>query len=289
MELLGGALKNKTNSNPVERIITKQSECAFTKEQGPVCSPRHLVNKMADFLKTDQDSVPSKPEHIVKVMKERMNCNSESCILKSKEFMDFAKISNITNILDEFFKPKGPALGFGLLSNFNIDDVLSQLSEKFPHFLHIPFQMRDFEKVGSELTTVDLAKEFRNGITSFGVVLNTDWSHGKGIHWYCLYGEKRGNTIELEYFNSSGREPLPETQAWLQKTKHYLSRELKIPVNVRYTTGIQFQNDDHSCGVYCLMYLWLRLEGIKPTWFTADTFNDKFMHEARKILFRHEK
>ena len=148
--------------------------------------------------------------------------------------------------------------------------------------------MRDFEKIGSELSRIDLAREFKNGKTSFGVVLNTDWAEGNGIHWYCIFGEKRKNKIQIEYFNSSGKEPLTETQAWLQKTKHYLMRELKIPVEIVYSTGIQFQNDEHSCGVYCLMYLWLRLEGVSNNWFKAENFNDTFMHRARKALFRHE-
>lgn len=282
----GGGVKN--SEKLVGQIFGKPSECAFTKDQGPVCSPKNVVNKMAEFLKVNDTEVPSDSIKIINTMKERMNCNSESCVLKSKEFVEFAKLTRVNNILEEFFKPEGPATHFGLLSNFNIDGVLDQLSEKFPHFLHIPFQMRDFEKVGSELARVDLAKEFKNGKQSFGVVLNTDWSDGRGIHWYCIYGEKKNGKIQLEYFNSSGKEPLPETQAWLQKTKHYLSKELKIPIEVKYTTGIQFQNDEHSCGVYCLMYLWLRLEGVSNNWFKADNFNDEFMHRARRVLFRHE-
>ncbi len=282
----GGGVKNPEKL--VEQIFGQPSECAFTKDQGPVCSPKNVVNKMAEFLKVSDNEVPANPIKIINTMKERMNCNSESCVLKSKEFVEFARLTRVNNILEEFFKPEGPATHFGLLSNFNIDNVLDQLSEKFPHFLHIPFQMRDFEKVGSELARVDMAKEFKNGKQSFGVVLNTDWSDGRGIHWYCIYGEKKNGKIQLEYFNSSGKEPLPETQAWLQKTKHYLSKELGIPVNVKYTTGIQFQNDEHSCGVYCLMYLWLRLEGVSNNWFKADNFNDEFMHRARKVLFRHE-
>ncbi len=268
----------------VEQIFGKPSECSFNKEQGAVCSPKNVVTKMAEFVRLPA----SDPVKVLNGIKEKMNCNSESCVLKNPEFIKFAKLARVDNLLNEFFKPEGPATHFGLLSNFNIDDVLDQLNDRFPHFLHIPFQMRDFEKVGSELARVDLAKEFRNGKQCFGVVLNTDWADGRGIHWYCIFGEKKNGKIVLEYFNSSGKEPLPETQAWLQKTKHYLAKELKIPVDVKYTTGIQFQNDEHSCGVYCLMYIWLRLEGVSGNWFKADNFNDEFMHRARKVLFRHE-
>jgi hypothetical protein len=272
----------------IHKIFVNPSECAFTKEQNAVCSPKNIIKKMAEMVKETVGKEIKDPVKIVDTLKERMNCNSESCIIKSPEFIKFAKLTHVDGILNEFFKPEGPATHFGLLSNYNIDNVLEQLQEKFPGFLHIPFQMRDFEKVGSELARVDLAQKFKTGTTSFGVVLNTDWSTGRGIHWYCLFGEKKNNKIQIEYFNSSGKEPLPETQAWLQKTKHYLTRELKIPVDIKYSTGIQFQNDEHSCGVYCLMYIWLRLEGTSPNWFKYDTFNDPVMHKARRVLFRHE-
>jgi hypothetical protein len=181
-------------------------------------------------------------------------------------------------------------MDFGLLSNFNIDDVLDQLEKKFASrkFLHIPFQMRDFEKIGTQLATVDLADQFKKGKKTFGVVLNTDFSSGNGIHWFCLFGEHYGNKVVLEYFNSSGKPPLPEVQAWLQKTKHYLTKTLKVPVDIHYSTGIYYQHDDHSCGVYCLCYIWCRLEGIPPAWFKSENFNDTLMHKARKNLFRWE-
>lgn len=284
--LTGGG--HKAPEKIVEQIFGKQSECAFTKDQAAVCSPKTVVKKMADFVKEKTGQEIKDPVKVVHTLKERMNCNSESCVIKSPEFVEFARLTHVDQILDEFFKPSGPATHFGLLSNFNIDLVLDQLSEKHKNFLHIPFQMRDFERVGTELARIDLADQFRKGIQTFAVVLNTDWSSGRGIHWYCIFGEKKNNKIQLEYFNSSGKEPLPETQAWLQKTKHYLTKELKIPVEIKYSTGIQFQNDEHSCGVYCLMYIWLRLEGVSPSWFKADNFNDPVMHKARRVLFRHE-
>lgn len=285
----GRTLPEKTIEKLVTAAVDKPSECHFTKEQGAVCSPKNIVNKMAEFLKTKGiTSIPKDPVKIVGNLKDMMNCNSESCIIKQPEFIKFAKIANINELLDNFFKPEGPATHFGLLSNFNIDDVLDQLQEKFQGFLHIPFQMRDFEKVGSELATIDLAEKFRSGIKSFGVVFNTDWSTGRGIHWYCIFGEKHPDKIVIDYFNSSGNAPQPEIQAWLQKTKHYLSKELKIPVEIKYSIGIKFQNDEHSCGVYCLMYIWLRLEGVPGNWFRKDNFGDALMHKARKALFRHE-
>ena len=217
----------------------------------------------------------------------QLNCNSESCVLENSDFRRFVSDYNIEEILDNFFKPKGPSTKYGLLSNFNIDDVLDQFEKKYTNrnFLHIPFQMRDFEKIGTKLATIDLADEFNNGKKTFGVVLNTDWSSGRGIHWFCIFGEDLGDKIIIDYFNSSGKAPLPEIQAWLQKNKHHLTKELGKPTEIHYNTGIQFQNDEHSCGVYCLCYIWLRLEEIQPDKINTRNFTDKIMCDARKALF----
>jgi hypothetical protein len=289
----------------LSKILAEPSECAFHLEQGPVCSPRHVVQKIVKFVKARKgsqhsagrpgqpgkapatpDKEPSELEALAEA-KEILNCNTESCVLKRPEFVKFAELPNVDALLNDFFKPAGPATHFGLLSNFNIDEVLAQLAKKHADFLHITYQMRDFEKQGTELARVNLAEHFAKPSAKFGVVLNTDWTSGRGIHWYCLFGEKANGAATLEYFNSSGRDPLVETQTWLHKTKHGLARDLKIPVDVRYTTGITFQNDEHSCGVYCLMYIWLRLEGIEHQQFKAHNFHDKLMHQARRATFRH--
>jgi hypothetical protein len=280
-------------SKKLDKLMAEPSECAFHLEQGPICSPRHVVNHMVNFVKAkkrnnDKASGDLEAAAALEEAKKLLNCNTESCVLKRPEFIEFAKLANVEDLLDEFFKPKGPATHFGLLSNFNIDEVLAQLETRHADFLHIPYQMRDFEKHGTELSKVNLAEHFTNGKNKFGVVLNTDWTKGRGIHWYCLFGEKQNNNVTLEYFNSSGRDPLVETQAWLHKTKHTLHRDLKIPVDVKYSTGVTFQNDEHSCGVYCLMYIWLRLEGIDHHQFKSHNFHDAVMHKARRLVFRHE-
>jgi hypothetical protein len=291
--LVGGSIEDSKVLSVVSNVFGEPTECAFTNtERAPVCSPNNIVHKMKEFIQANGKQAPNEPVKIVSTMKDMLNCKSESCLLRRKDFVEFAKGVNLEQVLEQFFKPEGPALNFGLLSNFNIDDVLDQFAQRFADrgFLHIPFQMRDFEKVGSQLATVDLAYEFgQNGKRCFGVVLNTDWSTGRGVHWFCLFGENHPDKVVLEYFNSSGKEPLPEVQAWLQKTKHYLHKTMNKPVEIYYSTGIRFQDDDHSCGVYCLCYIWLRLEKVPPQWFRADNFNDKHMHHARKNLFRHER
>ena len=424
----------------VDKVFNDVTECNFETDK-TICSTTDLLEQMKQYAKLKGTNINTNDGAvIVDKVKNLFNCESESCIFKQKDFMNFAKLDNY--ILEKLFKPSGPANNYALLSNFNIDGVLDDLTKRFPErkFYHIPFQMRDFEKVGSELAEVDLFDLFESGTKTFGVVLNTDWSSGGGIHWFCIFGEHYGDKIVIEYFNSSGKQPLPEVQAWLHKTKHYLdmkynkkingggkknmkkekssnsssnevstsnsnsvnktktssnsdtiysnnvmvetdlsddgilvfnkiyggysklkksnsvddhkfrksSGSIEIEIreineddilgssNIRNrinnfspgqlkkggndfvaaatplisaqtttlvspsaltvpTTQIykcmseSYQNDNHSCGVYCLAYIWLRLEGIPYNWFTRYNFNDEMMHKLRKNLFRHEK
>ncbi len=293
------------------------NECAIHHEKGQpnVCSPAHVVEVVAKFVNAKQGEAKQSnieqsksvsqnkrfkdavnkvitSQKVIKSAKELLNCNSESCVLNNSEFRDFAKQAGFKESLDaviaEFFKPDGPAADFGLLNNINIDNVLKQLEKKFPTFYHIPYQMRDFDKYNTELATIDLAKVFQSGKRSFGVVLNTDYTVGPGIHWFCLFGEyyPEEKRVTIEYFNSSGESPLPEVQAWIHKTENWLKHQMGVEVDIKYSTGIRLQNDDHSCGVYCLMYIWLRLEGKDFKWFTASNIQDKLMHNARGVLFR---
>lgn len=265
------------------------SECASG--SGDVCSPKNVLQIMRQYIASKNDDASNMDDStVVSTVKGMLGCETESCVLGKSGFTNFSK-SDLSGILRKFFKPKGPNEEFGLLSNFNIDEVLDQFVTRFPSrkFLHIPFQMRDFAKVQSELATIDLVAALvgpDSKYNSFGVVLNTDFSSNGGIHWFCIFGEVYADHISIEYFNSSGNQPLPEVQEWLNETKHKLAKASSKDVKVSYTTGIRFQSDRHSCGVYCLCYIWLRLEKVAPDWFSAATFNDKHMHAARKTLFR---
>jgi hypothetical protein len=309
----------------IEAIKEKKDfECSVHNPKGNtnVCSPPEIIHIMAKFAeqkntKTGSQSDKSQSDKsqsnstskerfktavkkiitstkVINDLKKLLNCESESCIIKNTEFRDFAKRAGFSqsfdDILHEFFKPEGPAKNFGLLNNINIDNFLNQLEKKFPTFLHIPYQMRDFEKQRTALATVDLATAFEKGKRTFGVVLNTDYTVGPGIHWFCLFGEynEQNKKITIEYFNSSGESPLEEVQAWIQTTKYKLMDKMNLPeknIEIKYSTGIRLQNDNHSCGVYCLMYIWLRLEGQPFEYFNRSNINDALMHNSRAAVF----
>jgi hypothetical protein len=266
------------------------SECAFHVGDMKVCSSSQMIQSMRDFLRTAfPEKVIKDDEHVIDTMKELVKCESEACVLtKHSPFIEFIGKANTAHEVLTRLKPPGPSDNDDLLSNFNIDDVLEQFAKKYPGFVHIPFQMRDFQEQGTKLATIDLAEEYKKGMKSFGCILNTDWSSGGGYHWYAIFGDFSGNPITIEYYNTSGNYPLPETEKWLTKTKYTLGSALGKPVSIIHVLSKGIQKNDVDCGVYALHYIWSRLEKHPYTAFSdpATAPNDSLMKKARQHLFR---
>ena len=287
------------------------SECSWEKirKHGEisVCSSPDVIKKMADFLKTLGEDVVEvvQPDdinvqvQIVDKMKEKTGCESESCAVQNEKFKQFASPYIVSKNLDENFKSPGPSHSTEWLSNFNIDDVLGEIREAYADqkFWNIPFQMRDFKKMAnhsrsknSNLETFDLAEKYKEGWRCFGVVINTDYSTGNGIHWFCLFICFRHNNITIEYFNSSGNAPLAEISAWMKKTKMVLEKEFPGRKVIEVIASQEeHQTDDHSCGVYSLYYIISRVANIPYLYFQKNIVKDETMHKFRKFIFRSDR
>ena len=272
----------------------KISECAFY-NKNIVCSSDNIVNKMKDFLNNSGISISNNnKENIVEKIKDITNCDNESCVLKNLKFSNFVGNEKIEKELEENFKPDGPALTFDLLNNINIDDVLEQFTKAYKkeNFLHIPFQMRDFAKYEDEyrrdrnLNTIDLSQKFNDGMKCFGVVINTDYSTGRGIHWFSIFGDFRKKPYTIEYFNSSGNLPIIEISIWMKNIKTKLSRELDVEINDIIVSRIAHQTGDNACGVYSLYYILSRLEKIPYEYFASNRIPDELMDTFRQVFFR---
>ncbi len=264
-----------------------ENECGFhiVKTEG-FCSPYKVVEKLKSIAGSTE--LAANNGNLLQVLKNKYNCNSETCVLSSSEVQNHIDQNSIKIILKENFKPLGPKMSRDWLSNFDIDDVLEQMKKKYKekYFLHIPFQMRDFEKTGSELSKLDWNAEYSKGFRTFGTVMNTDYSTGRGIHWFAIFGDFLDDSeiFTIEYFNSSGELPLPEVVSWMKKFKFSLNFEK--PVKDVVVTRIVNQQSSSECGLYSIYYIVSRLHGVPMKWFEKNRVRDKVMYEFRKYLFR---
>lgn len=240
------------------------------------CLPKTVVNQLKPIFSIN-DNVPV--DKTLKKIKKETNCNSESCI-----FTDDNVKSKVDSdaILEAYYKPEGPRDTNDWFSNINIDTVLSNWSKEFPFFYHVPFQMIDFYKTNSTLAQLyipDIASQYQ----SLGVVINTDYSSGPGIHWFCVYMDFTNKT--LEYFNSSGNMPMVEIQAYLHKVRNdfkVIGEEYTIVIASR----IMHQLSESECGPYSMYYIWSRLHKVSHSVFDEKRIPDEKMYEFRQTLFR---
>lgn len=256
-------------------------ECSHdsNKSADDFCSPIEIVEKLKEFG-------GSKDEIL-----EKTNCETEVCILNHPEVQKIIEpIMSVENILTNYFKPEGPRESEDWFSNTDIDSVLDQIQEKYTekHFLHIPFQMIDFEKTGSELARLDWPAKYKEGFRTFGTVFNTDLSTGRGQHWFAVYGSFEDSDPDhtLEFFNSSGELPQRQLQEWLHKVKNKWQSKFEKPIKIVIATRVENQQDDFSCGSYALYYIISRLAGIPYRYFKDTKLKDSDMVEYRKFLFR---
>ena len=279
------------------------SECAVTKpfvgtapeaiEKKEVClSPSEFrilkqVTVKYNFLdKTMIDMLDY--EGLVLLLRDKLQVDSE------KEIWDHEKVKEIVgDSIAKFIKhlkynPDGPAGSNELLNNFNIDDTLSSYTIRAAviyskRFLHVPFQMIDFESQKTELAKLDFIEASKK-YDCMGVVLNSDVSSGPGKHWFALYVDFKKNPLTIEYFNSSGRPPYPEIIDWVENVRSDLLKK-NVQVGLKVVATQRIQESKTECGVFSLIFIIGRLEGKPTEYFTAKNVNDEYMLKYRNILF----
>lgn len=263
-------------------------ECAHYLHNRKSCIPKDITEKIAQVL-----SISNKNEqYIIDEAKNKLNCDTEVCVLQNYKVQDKLGYGLIARLLHDNFKPFGPRENWkDWLSDSNIDENLKQFA-KLPDCLHfhpIPFQMRDFQENGTELATINFKQKYDSGCKTFGVVLNTDYSTGKGMHWFSIFLDFRVEPFTIEYFNSSGEKALPEIKEWMIKTKHKLQMLFSKPICDIEVSKIQHQFDNSSCGVYSIYYIYSRLKNIPWKNFRDTRVPDKKMHDFRIFLFNEKK
>ncbi len=260
-----------------------KSECAIhiTNQH---CTPKRVIENLANQkgIMVKDDSVA-----VLDQLKARTNCNTELCVIE--HFKKRSPNDMINQIIENNFKIKGPKYDVEKwLSNDDIDGTLRQWTIRWKNFYHIPFQMRDFNENKTELSTLNYPSLVEDNYIYFGCVPNTDWSTGKGQHWFALFFDFSKSPHTLEYFNSSGECPLAEFNNWLNDTEQILQKKINNPVKKIIVTQVQNQYDNSSCGCYALYYIYSRLNGVNWEWFRHNRVTDKKMYEFRKFLFNSE-
>lgn len=282
------------------------TECA-PDVTGTVCSRDHIIQAMKQFIE-DSTGKPFSGNRtsIVQTISKILGCDGESCVLSHSDFKGTVGVDVAEYEKKLRMNPVGPHDSNDLLNNFNIDEVLKLYTRKYPNYHHIPFRMIDFKvtetnwfnsrKKDQTLTFLNPKEHITDRSKDCcGVVLNTDYSNGRGKHWFCLFFDFRNiNHITLEYFNSSGNMPPQEVHVYLVALKRKVYMEYpKSECTIETVSNKQIQYSETECGVYSLYYIISRLEGhsleeIRKIIKTRG-ISDKLMLDVRSHIFRKHK
>lgn len=233
-----------------------------------------------------------------------LGCDSEVCVLNSIKSRAPAPVAKaIERDLETRYKRKGPRNSTALLSNYDIDGTMDRWAAADPTFYHCNFAMMDFDDTGDELAEVNIAELFAGTksrgkgkgqrFTTFGCVVNTDYSTGPGKHWVAVFVDGRNmanGTITVEYFNSAGHPPPRQMLVWMARTVQALeqycaSAGIQCKVTQESVTSIEHQNSRTECGLYSLYYIRRRLDGVPFGDFKEHWVPDDAMIEFRKHCF----
>jgi len=278
----------KGGADVVSALGENKTECA---NEELVCITAKEKPLLTSFLKSEGIKVPNTENEVVQISKKVLNVQNESEIWHSPKLRRVMGSHIPELVLSKRYKPEGPANSTSLLNNEHIDNTLKLWEENGEKifgkkFLHIPFQMIDFEKEGTELAYFNVADAIGK-YDAFAVVLNTDVSSGRGKHWFCIYGDLNiaKNKIQIEYFNSSGNPPMPEVENWLEKTKISLIRN-NIYADIIYSAPRRIQMSNTECGMWCLVYIKSRLYNKPPHWLYTINAKDADLIKYREQCFR---
>lgn len=189
-------------------------------------------------------------------------------------------------ILETYYKIKGPYNSNELLNNLDIDKILKQWEIHSKtlfglKFLHIDCQTIDFNSFNNDLKNLTTSTILL--YNAVACIINTDTRDGRGKHWICFYIDNKNKKIL--FFNSSGNNPPIQLNTWF----HNLLLDLKLKHNLHYGIIIAnkspIQKSKTECGVWCLVFIKSLLMGYKYNWVLTQQ-DIPYMRDFRKKLFR---
>jgi hypothetical protein len=241
---------------------------------------------------------PTKKEMLVELKEKLTDCSDQTCWPTLK----FIKNSDVLN---EAFKPNGPAGQFDWLSTTEINECMERYMDVYPDFLFVgavPIDIEDLKQFG--VKNLDYDKIAKKGKTKIGIIYNLDEHYKSGSHWVSLYINLQ--KYQIYFFDSVGKPPGLKIKKFINKVAKYMYKKkynIKLPVRNLFKGGnynqhlknllnfdikynnIQHQKKNTECGVYSTNFIIRLLEGESFNNIITNITADDKMNEYRKKIF----
>lgn len=262
-----------------------------------------LNSRSSKKIDVNQDK-PTLVKELEKKLQDK--CNDQVCWLR----LDFVKEMENEDILNNTFRPIGPAKKYDWLSTSHINNVVEQYQQTHKDFLFLGAVPHDFEDLGvlgiSDLNFDSLEKE---GKTKIGMVINLDNHDQNGSHWVALFTDLKKR--QIYFFDSVGKKPSKRIRKYINKIAKYLYKKkynIRLPINdiltklrinqdnehiqniingkfdIRYN-DIQHQFENSECGVYSMNFIIRLVEGESFDSIIKNVTKDEEMNKFRKEYF----
>jgi hypothetical protein len=270
-------------------------------EPGPkVCHPR-LKGKYDECLSDERlyelsraYSVPQNiqdKKEIRQWLTKKTRCKTERCLIEKAPIEQDKK----KYLLRRYYRPKMPKEWLSdpdqWLDSNNIQDVMKQYEETYPHFKFYGANPIDFAApdpynqeaaaqnkcLNDDICKLNIKDLVKRGKTHLGFVYNLDPSNKGGSHWIASFTDIPGH--KTYYFDSYGMKPPPQIARFM-RSMTLQDPQMKLAYNAH-----RFQYGDTECGMYSLYFLIRMLEGDDFKKFCKRAPKDEEMLALRKWLF----
>jgi hypothetical protein len=147
------------------------------------------------------------------------------------------------------------------LTNLDIDAVMRQYEETLHDFKFLGVTPIDFEHKDSfddtcyspEICEFDIRDHYgKTPYKRFGIVFNTHPHTSSGEHWICMLIDlKQG---KMFFFDSNGNKEPNEITSFVKKIQQQ-AKSISKTIVFDSNEGVQHQNSNTECGMYCLYFL----------------------------------
>lgn len=269
---------------------TRKNNTCYTKDS------LILLKEAWNSRHPDKQIINKKETQIWRELREKMNnvCDIESCWYKQV----LSNTNPKRKMMDKLFAPSKPSLirqdPNNVISSIDIDIVMRQYEEIYPHFKFIGPSPLDYdthlmngECVWKELCEFDFKYYVENNIDIIGIIFNLDNHNESGSHWVAMIIDLLRN--QICFFCSYGSEPEEQHMKLVKEiksqAKEYDGRKLKFIYN-----KLEYQGNTNECGIYC-MYLIIQMlkgksfYGVIGKNTKKPGFNDNAMNKLRLTYF----
>lgn len=221
-------------------------------------------------------------KHIVDILSQLLKNSKQIDWISIPIFKELRK-NNYNDLLNNTFKPIGPANNNKWLSNFDIQDIFAQYENYYKDFKFLGAIPRDFDNdKRTNISNINYKQQFiNNGITKLGVIFNHDESHQSGSHWVALFIDLLAGNIN--YFDSVGKPPKKEIMNLINTFQNYFKKNnISSIININ---NVQHQQKGSECGVYSVSFILRLLDGESFADITKNPIADDEIQQCRKIYF----